>query len=166
MPGCPPESHQIAAVIDLVIKVIRGEAELPPKGAVIGVGNSTVCDECPRARNVKLIKAFKRIQDIAPLDPALCILEQGVPCNGPATRSGCSARCPQVGAQCIGCYGPAEGTLDYGARLMTAFASVIDANTPDEIDKILDGIPDPTGQVYRFSLAGSLMKAAKPAWQK
>jgi F420-non-reducing hydrogenase small subunit len=166
MPGCPPESHQIAAVIDLVIKVVRGEAELPPKGAVIGVGNSTVCDECPRARNVKLIKAFKRIQEIAPVDPTLCILEQGVPCNGPATRSGCNARCPQVGAQCIGCYGPAEGVMDYGARLMTSFASVIDANTPDEIDKILDGIPDPTGQVYRFSLAGSLMKAAKPAWEK
>jgi F420-non-reducing hydrogenase small subunit len=166
MPGCPPESHQIVAVIDLVIKVVDGEADLPPKGAVIGVGNSTVCEECPRTRNVKLIKAFKRIQDIAPVDPTLCILEQGVPCNGPATRSGCNARCPQVGAQCIGCYGPAEGVIDYGARLMTAFASVIDANTPDEIDQILDGIPDPTGQVYRFNLAGSLMKAAKSAWQK
>ena len=166
MPGCPPESHQIATVIDLVIKVIHGEAELPPKGSVIGVGNSTVCDECPRARNVKLIKAFKRIQDIAPVDPTLCILEQGVPCNGPATRSGCNARCPQAGAQCIGCYGPAEGVMDYGARLVTAFASVVDANTPHEIDKILDGIPDPTGQVYRFSLAGSLLRAAKPAWEK
>jgi F420-non-reducing hydrogenase small subunit len=166
MPGCPPESHQIAAVIDLVINVIRGEAELPPKGTVIGVGNSTVCEECPRARNVKLIKAFKRIQDIAPLDPTLCILEQGVPCNGPATRSGCKARCPQVGAQCIGCYGPAEGVMDYGARLITAFASVIDASEPGEIEKILDGIPDPTGQVYRFNLAGSLLKAARSTWAK
>jgi F420-non-reducing hydrogenase small subunit len=166
MPGCPPESHQIAAVIDLVIKVIHGEAELPPKGTGIGVGNSTVCDECPRACNVKLIKAFKRIQDIAPVDPTLCILEQGIPCNGPATRSGCNARCPQAGAQCIGCYGPAEGVMDYAARLITAFASVIDANTPAEIDKILDGIPDPTGQVYRFNLAGSLMRAAKSAWEK
>jgi F420-non-reducing hydrogenase small subunit len=163
MPGCPPESHQIAAVIDLVIKVLHGEAELPPKGSVIGAGSSTVCDECPRARNIKHIKAFERIQDIAPVDPTLCLLEQGLPCNGPATRSGCNARCPQVGAQCIGCYGPAEGVLDYGARLVTAFASVIDANTPEEIEKILDGIPDPTGQVYRFSLAGSLMKAARPA---
>lgn len=166
MPGCPPESHQIAEVIDLLVKVVNGQAELPPKGTVIGVGHSTVCDECPRARNVKVIKAFKRIQDIAPVDPTLCILEQGVPCNGPATRSGCNARCPQAGAQCIGCYGPADGVLDYGARLITAFASVIDANTPEEIDKILDGIPDPTGQVYRFNLAGSLMKAAKPAWVK
>jgi F420-non-reducing hydrogenase small subunit len=165
MPGCPPESHQVAAVIDLVIKVIKGEAELPPKGSVIGAGDSTVCDECPRARNVKMIKAFKRIQDIAPIDPALCILEQGVPCNGPATRSGCNARCPQAGAQCIGCYGPAEGVMDYGARLITTFSSVIDANTPEEIDRILNGIPDPTGQVYRFNLAGSLLKANKESWK-
>ncbi|MHB8776396.1 MAG: NADH-quinone oxidoreductase subunit B family protein [Anaerolineales bacterium] len=165
MPGCPPESHQIAAVIDLVIQVVKGEAQLPPKGATIGVGNSTVCDECPRERNIKLIKQFTRIQDIAPADPTLCILEQGVPCNGPATRSGCNARCPQAGAQCIGCYGPAEGVMDYGARLITAFASVIDATTPEEIDHILDGIPDPTGQAYRFNLAGSLLKANKKAWK-
>lgn len=165
MPGCPPESHQIAAVIDLVIKVVKGEAELPPKGAVIGVGDSTVCDECPRARNVKRITEFTRIQNVAPVDPNLCLLEQGIPCNGPATRSGCNARCPQAGAQCIGCYGPAEGVLDYGARLMTAFASVIDAKEPEEIEKILDGIPDPTGQVYRFNLAGSLLKASQGAWR-
>jgi hypothetical protein len=56
--------------------------------------------------------------------------------------------------------------MDYGARLITAFSSVIDANTPDEIERILDGIPDPTGQVYRFNLAGSLMKGAKSAWIK
>ena len=165
MPGCPPESHQIAAVIDLVVKVVKGEAELPVKGSVIGVGDSTVCDECPRTRNVKTIKFFKRIQDIAPVDPDLCLLEQGIPCNGPATRSGCNARCPLVGAQCIGCYGPAEGVVDYGARLITAFASVIDAKEPEEIEKILDGIPDPTGQVYRFSLAGSLLKANRAAWK-
>ena len=86
MPGCPPESHQIAAVIDLVIKVVHGEAELPPDGAVIGVGDSTVCDECPRRSNVKKIKEFVRIQDVDPMDPTLCLLEQGIPCNGPATR--------------------------------------------------------------------------------
>jgi F420-non-reducing hydrogenase small subunit len=151
-------------VIDLVIKVVKGEAELPPKGSMIGVGDSTVCDECPRARNVKMIHAFKRIQDVAPVDPQLCLLEQGIPCNGPATCSGCDARCPRAGAQCIGCYGPAQGVMDYGARLITAFASVIDANTPEEIERILDGIPDPTGQVYRFNLAGSLLKANRDAW--
>ena len=166
MPGCPPESHQIAAVIDLVIQVLQGKAQLPPKGSVIGAGQSTVCDECPRARNVKMIKAFHRIQEVAPLDPTLCVLEQGVPCNGPATRSGCNARCPRVGAQCIGCYGPAEGVLDYGARLVTAFASVVDAKEPAEIEAILDGIPDPTGQFYRFNLADSLMRAGTSNWKK
>jgi len=166
MPGCPPESTQIAAVIDLVIQVVQGKAQLPPKGSVIGAGNSTVCDECPRARNVKVISAFRRIQDVAPLDPNLCILEQGVPCNGPATRSGCNSRCPRVGAQCIGCYGPAEGVLDYGARLVTAFASVVDSDEPKEIERILEGIPDPTGQFYRFNLADSMLRAGKSAWQK
>jgi len=165
MPGCPPESHQIAAVIDLVVQVLQGKAELPPKGSVIGAGNSTVCDECKRTRNIKTIKSFKRIWDIE-IDPELCLLEQGIPCNGIATRSGCNARCPSAGAQCIGCYGPAEGVMDYGARLVSAFASVIDSNDPDEIDRILDGIPDPTGQFYRFNLAGSLLKAGKAAWDK
>jgi len=164
MPGCPPESHQIAAVIDLVIKVLHGEATLPTAGATIGAGVSTVCDECPRTRNVKLIKKFVRIQDIVP-EPDLCLLEQGIPCNGLATRSGCGALCPQAGAQCIGCYGPAEGVLDYGSRLIASFASVIDSNDPEEIEKILDGIPDPAGQFYRFNLAGSLLRAGAAAWQ-
>ena len=165
MPGCPPESHQIAAVIDLVIQVIQGKAELPPKGSVIGAGNSTVCDECERTRNVKTITAFKRIWGME-IDPDLCLLEQGIPCNGPATRSGCDARCPTAGAQCIGCYGPAEGVTDYGARLISAYASVLEAKEPAEIDRILDGLVDPTGQFYRFNLAGSLLKAGVPAWKK
>jgi len=165
MPGCPPESEQIAAVIDLVIQVVNGEAELPPAGATIGAGETTVCDDCPRERNVKSIKKFVRIQELEHIDPDLCLLEQGIPCNGPATRSGCGCLCPQAGAQCIGCYGPAEGVIDYGARLMTAFASVIDSNDPDEIEAILDGIPDPAGQFYRFSLAGSLLRAGTPAWK-
>jgi F420-non-reducing hydrogenase small subunit len=165
MPGCPPESHQIAAVIDLVIQVLQGQAELPPAGSVIGADASTVCDDCPRQRNVKTIDKFVRIYDLDPIDPELCLLEQGVPCNGPATRQGCGALCPQAGAQCIGCYGPAEGVLDYGARLMTAYASVIGSNDPEEIDRILDGIPDPIGQFYRFNLAGSVLRASKAAWE-
>jgi F420-non-reducing hydrogenase small subunit len=166
MPGCPPESHQIAAVVDLVVKVLHGEATLPPPGSVIGAGGSTVCDDCPRQRNIKQIKRFTRIFDLDPIDPTLCLLEQGVPCNGPATRSGCGALCPQAGAQCIGCYGPAEGVVDYGARLITAFASVIDSNDPEEIESILDGIPDPVGQFYRFNLAGSLLRASRHAWDR
>jgi F420-non-reducing hydrogenase small subunit len=166
MPGCPPESHQIGAVIDLVIQVLQGKAELPPPGATIGVNPSAVCDECNRTRGLKNIKQFTRIQDLKHIDPELCLLEQGIPCNGPATHAGCGALCPHAGAQCIGCYGPAEGVVDYGARLMTAFASVIDSNDPKEIDRILDTLVDPAGQFYRFNLAGSLLRASKPAWQE
>jgi F420-non-reducing hydrogenase small subunit len=164
MPGCPPESHQIAAVVELVIKALNGEAELPPPGSIIGAGGSTVCEECARERNIKKIKKFVRIHEVEEPDPDLCLLEQGILCNGPATRNGCGALCPGVGAACIGCYGPAEGVTDYGARLMTAVASVIDSRDPDEIEAILDGIPDPAGSFYRFSLAHSLLHASAPAW--
>jgi F420-non-reducing hydrogenase small subunit len=131
----------------------------------MGAGASTVCDDCPRERNVKKIKKFVRIQDLDYVDPNLCLLEQGIPCNGIATRQGCGALCPQAGAQCIGCYGPADGVIDYGSRLMTAFASVIDSNDPKEIEAILDTLPDPAGQFYRFNLAGSLLRASRYAWR-
>lgn len=163
MPGCPPESHQIAAVVDLLVQVVQGKAELPPKGTVIGAGQSTVCDECPRQRDVKHITRIQRIQEMAPLDPAVCLLEQGLLCNGPATRSGCNARCPQAGAPCIGCYGAAPEALDQGARMMTAIASVIEGKDAAAIDAVLDGIPDPAGMFYRFSLAHSLLRGSRAA---
>jgi F420-non-reducing hydrogenase small subunit len=144
--------------------VVAVSLELPPKGTVIGAGPSTVCDECPRERNVKSISKFTRIQSIE-IDPDLCLLEQGILCNGPATRSGCLALCPQAGAACIGCYGPADDVSDYGARMLTALASVIDSNDPDEIEKILDDIVDPAGSFYRFGLPHSMLQASKAAWK-
>ena len=163
IPGCPPESHQIAAVIDAVLAALSGKAELPPTGAFLGVGDSTVCDECPRQRNVKHIKQFIRIQEVEHINPDLCLLEQGILCSGPATASGCQGKCPIAGAPCVGCYGPAVGALDQGARLMTALASVIDSKDPAEIDRILDGIVDPAGSFYRFGLARSMLRTARVA---
>jgi F420-non-reducing hydrogenase small subunit len=163
VPGCPPESHQIAAVLDVLIAVVKGETELPPKGAVLGAGNSTVCDECARRRDVKRIEKLARIQELPPLATDVCLLEQGLMCSGPATRSGCRSRCPNVGAPCIGCYGAAPGVLDQGARLMTAIASVVEEKEPEAIDRVLDGLPDPAGTFYRFSLAHSLLRANRQA---
>jgi len=122
-----------------------------------------VCDECPRSRDVKHIGKLSRIQELAPLDSGVCLLEQGLMCSGPATRSGCNSRCPNVGAPCIGCYGAAPGVLDQGARLMTAIASVVNENEPVAIDRVLDGLPDPAGTFYRFSLAHSLLRASRAA---
>jgi F420-non-reducing hydrogenase small subunit len=161
VPGCPPETERIADVIGLVGAALEGKATLPPRGSVLGAGHSTVCDECRRDRGVKRIARFGRLHELPPLDRDLCLLEQGVPCNGPATRDGCGARCPLAGAPCIGCYGPADGVVDFGARLLSAFASVVDASDPEEIDRILDGLPDPVGQFYRFSLAGSLLRGGR-----
>ena len=164
IPGCPPESHQIAAVIDVVISVVKGEAELPPKGAVLGAGESTVCDECERKRDIKKIKAFKRIHEMEFIDPEICLLEQGILCIGPATVSGCIAKCPTAGAPCSGCYGPAAGVEDIGARMIASLAAVIDSRDPEEIDAILDGIVDPVGTFYKFNLANSIMRTGKASW--
>ena len=133
------------------------EGKLPPKGSVIGA-KTTVCDECKRTRSEKKIKKFHRTWQIIP-DETTCLLEQGLLCCGLATRAGCGALCPQVNSPCIGCHGPNEGVDDFGARLSSAFASVIDSNDPKEIDRIIkEGIPDPVGTFYRFNLAKSQLR--------
>jgi F420-non-reducing hydrogenase small subunit len=155
LPGCPPEADKIWAAITAIL-----EGKLPPRGSVIGV-NTTVCDECKRKRNEKKIKRFYRTWQIIP-DEETCLLEQGLICCGLATRAGCGALCPQVNSPCIGCHGPNEGVEDGGSRLMSALASVIDSREPAEIDRIIkDGIPDPVGTFYRFSLAGSLLRRGR-----
>ena len=160
MPGCPPESPQIAAVVGLVIKALKGEAQLPPPGAVIGASKSTVCDECKRTRGEKTIMAFTRMATFQPREDQ-CLLEQGILCSGMATRGGCDARCPTANMPCIGCYGPAPDVIDQGARMMSAVASVVASKDPQEIEKIMSGIVDPAGTFYRFSLPHSLMRHAK-----
>lgn len=151
LPGCPPEAHTIEAAVNAIVS-----GELPPPGSVLAP-DITVCDECPRTKNEKKIKRFYRPQDIEP-DPEQCLLEQGLFCAGIATRSGCGAKCPQVGMGCRGCYGPNEGVIDHGAKILTGIASVLDANTPEEVDAILDTLPDPAGYFYRFHLPGSLLR--------
>jgi len=166
IPGCPPESHQIAAVIDAVIAVLEGKAQLPPKGSVLGAGTAAVCDECQRTRNVKQIKNFTRIQNMGEIDPALCLLEQGLICNGPATLSGCGALCPAAGAPCAGCYGSLPEAIDFGARMVSSLASVVDEFDPRKIDLTMDEIADATGVFYRFGLAGSLLQTGKASWNE
>jgi F420-non-reducing hydrogenase small subunit len=161
VPGCPPETARVADLIGLLAAALDGRLPMPPPGSVLGAGTSTVCHECPRDRGVKHITRFERITSLASIDPSLCLLEQGLPCNGSATRDGCGAKCPSAGAPCIGCYGPAEGVGDFGSRLLSAFASVVDASEPEEIERILDGLPDTVGQFYRFSLAASLLQGGR-----
>ena len=158
LPGCPPEPERIW---DALVAIL--ERKLPPPGSVIG-SETTVCNECPRTRSEKKITEFKRTWEIIP-DPDICLLEQGLVCCGIATRAGCGALCPTVGSPCIGCHGPNDGVEDFGARMMTALASVIDSDDPEEIQRFIEeGIPDPIGTFYRFSLAHSqLRRVALPS---
>ena len=157
LPGCPPEADRIWEAVVAIL-----ENKLPAPGSIIG-SDTTVCDACPRKRNEKKIKQFKRTWEIIP-DEETCLLEQGLLCCGLATRAGCGALCPQVNSPCIGCYGANNGVPDFGARLMSALASVIDSDNPEEIDRIIEkGIPDPVGTFYRFSLAHSLLRRKKLA---
>jgi F420-non-reducing hydrogenase small subunit len=152
VPGCPPQAHQIWAVLETVIDIMENGKPLPPKGTVLGAGDKTCCDECPRDRQEKKIKGFVRIHEVIP-DPDQCLLDQGIVCMGPATRSGCGGLCVAAGVPCRGCYGPAPNSKDQGTKMVAALASVIDSDDPEEIDRILDGIVDPVGTFYRFSMA-------------
>ena len=154
VPGCPPEEKTTWLALEALI-----EGKLPPKGTVISHSVRAVCDECPLKRDVKKIKKIYRPFEIIP-EPGICLLEQGLLCQGIATRGGCGAPCPQANMPCTGCYGPVEGVIDQGAHFLSALASVIDSNDPEEIQRIIDDIPDAAGTFYRYSLPDSLLKGA------
>jgi len=157
MPGCPP-------VVDQVWKVFQAalNGELPPRGSVIGVDAKTVCDVCPREKGEPSfrITEFKRPHEVA-LDPNKCFLTQGVICCGPVTRAGCGTPCLNGNMPCRGCYGPAEGIVDQGAKLASVIGAMIDTDDPDKLQEILDTIVDPAGTFYRFGLAHSIMSRMK-----
>jgi F420-non-reducing hydrogenase small subunit len=154
IPGCPPQSERLIEVLDAVFS----GAKLPPKGSVIGARDKTQCEECERIKteNKKIKRIFRsyEIQD----DHKTCFLEQGVVCLGPATRSGCGTRCIKGNAPCRGCYGPSPDVLDPGAKMMSAIATMIESDEPEEISKVLEGLPDPAGTFYRFSLPSSILR--------
>jgi len=155
LPGCPPEPDRIW---EFMTAAMNGRFPAP---ATIQASKSTVCDECPRRRSEKKIKRFYRPWEIIP-DPEICLLDQGLICCGIATRAGCGALCPQVNSPCTGCYGPPDAVEDSGARLMSALASIIDSQDPEEINRIIkSAVPDPVGTFYRFGLAGSLLRRAQ-----
>jgi F420-non-reducing hydrogenase small subunit len=153
LPGCPPPSN---LVWDAVMAILEGK--LPEKGAVLAP-NKALCDTCPRNETKPeelVIQAFKRVATSTP-DPEECFLAQGYICLGPATRSGCGERCINGNMPCRGCFGPSDGVVDQGAKILSAIASIVDLTDPGEIEKAMEAIEDPLGTFYRFSLPGSLL---------
>jgi len=158
LPGCPPPPDLIMNAVNAILT-----GKLPEKGAVLAP-EKALCDTCPRAERKpeKLsIKEIKRPYEVK-LDPEKCFLEQGVICLGPATRSGCGETCIRANMPCRGCMGPVKGVIDQGAKGLSMIASVLglegeDEMTEEDIKKLINGLVDPAGTFYRFSLPASLL---------
>jgi len=152
VPGCPPAPAQVKAVL---LAIAQGS--LPPRGSVVGASGQAVCDECKREKNEKKVRRFHRPWEVIQ-DPSKCLMDQGILCAGSSTRGGCGVRCPNTGVGCRGCYGPLPNVIDQGAKFLSAVASIIDSNDPEEIRKILEGIPDFASIAYRFGMPASLLQ--------
>jgi sulfhydrogenase subunit delta len=76
--GCPVNKYQLVEVIQALLQKRR--PNLP---------THSICLDCKR----------KGI--------ACVIVSMGIPCLGPATRTGCGVLCPANGRGCYGCFGPA-----------------------------------------------------------
>jgi F420-non-reducing hydrogenase small subunit len=153
VPGCPPTPNIIGDAVGALLG-----SELPPKGTVLAP-DQALCEQCPRrdTRPEKLlVKEFKRVHQIVP-DQQTCLLAQGLACLGPATRAGCDAKCVCGNMPCTGCFGPTSHVRDFGAKALSALASVIDSQDEAEITRILEAVPDPVGTFYRYSLPSSLL---------
>jgi F420-non-reducing hydrogenase small subunit len=154
IPGCPPTPKLLK---EAVLALLSGK--LPPKGSVLAP-NIAVCQQCKRndskPQDISLVE-FKRPHQIL-ADPDKCLLAQGLPCLGPATRGGCDAVCVQGNMPCTGCFGPVDNVHDHGAKILSYLASTAAGKGEKEIEKTLATIPDPVGTFYRYGLAKCLLR--------
>ncbi|MGD0494521.1 MAG: oxidoreductase [Candidatus Bathyarchaeia archaeon] len=158
LPGCPPPVKLIVNAVEAIAK-----NELPPKGSVLAPLKS-VCDECPRKKENKKISKIYRVHEKAP-EPERCLLEQGIICMGPATRSGCGAQCLTVDMPCTGCGGPCPNAPEQGSAMLGALASIMGLEgeqehyaTEEEVEKLMGQIKDPVGTFYMYSLPSSILR--------
>jgi F420-non-reducing hydrogenase small subunit len=156
LPGCPPPVKLIAAAVDAIAK-----GELPPKGSVLAPLKS-VCDECPKKKENKKISKIYRVYEKVP-DPDKCLLEQGIICMGPATRSGCGAQCLNVDMPCTGCGGPCPNSPEQGSAMISALASILGLEEEKEkysdkdVEELMGQVKDPIGTFYMYSLPSSIL---------
>jgi F420-non-reducing hydrogenase small subunit len=157
IPGCPPTPKLLKEAVLVLLSGV-----LPPKGTVLSP-DIALCDEGLRKDSKPTdlkFDVFKR-PHLWEIDPETCLLAQGFVCMGPATRSGCGALCVTGNMPCTGCFGPTSRVKDQGAKMLSSITSNVSGTTPEEIDKIISGIPDPVGTFYRYGLAGSMLRRKK-----
>ncbi|HXZ28792.1 MAG TPA: hypothetical protein VEG08_12440 [Terriglobales bacterium] len=152
LPGCPTTPEMVAGAL---LALLKGEPfPLPSK---------SVCDECPTKREKKAVSTLKRRLEApeftpgAPLGEMRCLMEQGLLCLGPATRSGCGGsegvpRCIRAYMPCEGCFGPLSEKANPMVDMMGALASI--GLDPKQI-------PDRAATFNRFAGAGRLRPLPK-----
>ncbi len=170
IPGCPPTQNLLWTAIQAL--ACGGEAParisyayarlpestslavtsgvLPRHGSTFG-GERAVCAGCSRMKQEKKFSTVYRQHEIAP-DPGRCLLEQGVICQGLATREGCGGLCTAVGAACRGCFGKAEGIYDAGTKMVSAISSTFDTTDRKEAERMTDRFVDLAGTLYRYTV--------------
>ena len=155
LPGCPPTPDLIMTAVGAIV-----ENKLPPKGSVIGPLKS-VCDECRFEKSEKKITKIKRIYEVDKIEDK-CLLEQGIICMGPATRGGCDARCLDANMPCTGCGGPTPNSLDQGAKMISALASILgiegeEKMDDEEVEELISQVVDPVGTFYKYGLPTAII---------
>lgn len=157
LPGCPPVSSLVLQAIEELF------SEKPPTTGNVFAPEKALCEVCSRrhTRNDKtrLEKIVRPYEIIA--DPDLCFLEQGIICCGPATRAGCEELCIKANMPCTGCFGPPPGVKDQGAKLLSAIASLLSADSLEESIDRAQQILDPAGTFFRYSIAASYLSKTK-----
>lgn len=172
VPGCPPTPRMTAAAIRQLLGAAATtpvpqrasggghpmDSGLPPAGSVLAP-DIALCEECPRRATkpeTLSFAGFHRPHEVL-IEPATCLLAQGLICLGPATRGGCGALCLAGNMPCTGCCGPTSRVRDQGAKMLSSLSANVTAREPDEITAAFDGIPDPVGTFYRYALPASLL---------
>lgn len=153
LPGCPPPVDLIAAALQGLLA-----GKLPPRGYTLAP-RKALCDLCSRNHSKPYrmtIAELRRVHEIE-VDPDTCFLAKGVLCLGPATRAGCGQTCLQSNTPCRGCFGPVAGVEDSGGRFLAALAALLQADGFDDIQAVVDRLPDPSGYFYRFTQACSIL---------
>jgi F420-non-reducing hydrogenase small subunit len=124
---------------------------MPPRRGSVFAGEKAVCASCSRSKEEKrfnkMLRPYEKYEETG-----RCLLEQGLVCQGLATREGCGGLCTGAGIPCRGCFGKPEAVFDPGAKMVSAVASTFDSTNPEELMEMGAGFLDLSGTFYRYTL--------------